>query len=318
MVWPGYVLQRGRNVLIAYVWSVAKSRPTQPTRPEETLVGQWPVSCSPACWKAGLAHLAARTIAGTWAGWCSWRSRLYRRREPDTSCSRCRSERRPAASLAISARSIPVTPRSRQRLMLLDRLGRGGGGPQRRLLGRRLPLAGGRFANPGAGPRVLGGLWRGACYLAERAKSPDVVGVPLSRDTSTCACSVRSRGSAVFPRCLTSSSRCYDTAIVDCGLRSRVPPSCSRTVCARRARLPEASPRMVVVDTPEHADSFARFTDRARKHFAVLWVRSAFEAAPDPATTRAFSGISRISPCTASRPWRRRPRCSPATAAASA
>ena len=42
---------------------------------------------------------------------------------------------------------------------------------------------------------------------------------------------------------------------------------------------------MVVVDTPEHADFFARVTHRPRKHFAVLWVgaeESRFAAAPDP------------------------------------
>ena len=42
---------------------------------------------------------------------------------------------------------------------------------------------------------------------------------------------------------------------------------------------------MVVVDTPEHAEFFARFTHRNRRHFSVLWVgaeESRFPVEPDP------------------------------------
>jgi glycosyltransferase involved in cell wall biosynthesis len=75
----------------------------------------------------------------------------------------------------------------------------------------------------------------------------------------------------------------YDTVIVDRGLRSTRSP----VALATRALdvLACWSVPTVVVDTPEHADFFARFTHRGRKHFAVLWVgaeESAFEAAPDP------------------------------------
>jgi len=75
----------------------------------------------------------------------------------------------------------------------------------------------------------------------------------------------------------------YDTVVMDRGLRSPRSP----IALATRALdvLACRSVRCVVVDTPEHADFFARFTRRARSRFAVLWVgaeESRFIAAADP------------------------------------
>ena len=76
----------------------------------------------------------------------------------------------------------------------------------------------------------------------------------------------------------------YDTVVSDRGLtRLARRPSAWRH--ARSTRVACWSVRTVVVDTPEHADFFSRFTRRGRRHFAVLWVgaeEARFVAAPDP------------------------------------
>src|SRR6185295_16412133 len=75
----------------------------------------------------------------------------------------------------------------------------------------------------------------------------------------------------------------YDTVVMDRGLKSPRSP----IALATRALdvLACWSVRCIVVDTPEHADFFARFTHRARSRFAVLWVgaeESRFVPADDP------------------------------------
>jgi glycosyltransferase involved in cell wall biosynthesis len=75
----------------------------------------------------------------------------------------------------------------------------------------------------------------------------------------------------------------YDTVVLDRGLRS--PRSAVGLATRAVDTLACWSVRLVVVDTPEHADFFARFTHRKRERFGVLWVgaeEQRFVAAPDP------------------------------------
>ena len=62
----------------------------------------------------------------------------------------------------------------------------------------------------------------------------------------------------------------HDTVIMDRGLRSQRSPMAFATRALDT--LACWSVRCVVVDTPEHADFFSRFTQRECSHFAVLWV----------------------------------------------
>ena len=76
----------------------------------------------------------------------------------------------------------------------------------------------------------------------------------------------------------------YDTVVSDRGLQ-QLALRRSAWRHARSTRVACWSVRTVVVDTPEHADFFSRFTRRGRRHFAVLWVgaeEARFVAAPDP------------------------------------
>jgi glycosyltransferase involved in cell wall biosynthesis len=75
----------------------------------------------------------------------------------------------------------------------------------------------------------------------------------------------------------------FDTVVSDRGLRSPRSP----VALATRTLDTVAcwSVPLVVVDTPEHADFFARFTHRNRSRFGVLWVGAEelrFVPAPDP------------------------------------
>ena len=172
----------------------------------------------------------------------------------------------------------PTTPRSRQWLRLLERLG---DEVEVRNVG-----SWGADRAAAASPirtllRVLGGLWRGARYLAT-CERPDVVVFLYPGHLDACVLGPIARLRRI-PAVLDVFISLYDTVIVDRGLRSRRSPVAlaTRTLDV----LACWSVPIVVVDTPEHADFFARFTHRARKHFAVLWVgaeESAFAAAPDP------------------------------------
>ena len=75
----------------------------------------------------------------------------------------------------------------------------------------------------------------------------------------------------------------YDTVIVDRRLQSE------RSLHGFATRIVDIvacwSVRLVVVDTPEHAEFFAKYTHRSRSHFPVLWVgadEATFAPSPDP------------------------------------
>ena len=172
----------------------------------------------------------------------------------------------------------PDTPRSRQWLRLLDRLGDevevrnvGSWGADRAAAGSPIRKVVG----------VLRGLWRGARYLAT-CKRPDVVVFLYPGHLDACVLGPIARIRRI-PAVLDVFISLYDTVVSDRGLHS----SRSPVGVATRALdvLACWSVPMVVVDTPEHADFFSRFTRRSRKHFEVLWVgaeESRFTAAPDP------------------------------------
>ena len=172
----------------------------------------------------------------------------------------------------------PTTPRSRQWLRLLERLGDevevrnvGSWGADRAAAGSAVRML----------RRVLGGLWRGARYLATCPR-PDVVVFLYPGHLDACVLGPIARIRRI-PAVLDVFISLHDTVIVDRGLRS---PRSSVAFATRALDVLACwSVPMVVVDTPEHADFFARVTHRARKHFAVLWVgaeESRFAAAPDP------------------------------------
>ncbi len=172
----------------------------------------------------------------------------------------------------------PDTPRSRQWLRLLDRLGDdvevrsvGSWGADRAAAGSPIRMLGG----------ALRGLWHGARYLAT-CKRPDVIVFLYPGHLDACVLGPIARIRRI-PAVLDVFISLYDTVVIDRGLRSRRSP----VALAIRALdvLACWSVRMVVVDTPEHAEFFARFTRRGRWHFAVLWVgaeESRFPEEPDP------------------------------------
>lgn len=174
----------------------------------------------------------------------------------------------------------PTTPRSRQWLRLLDRLDYdvevrnvGSWGSDRASQAAGSPVAMLRS--------VIRGLWRGARYLAT-CERPDLVVFLYPGHLDACVLGPIARVRRI-PAVLDVFISLYDTVVVDRGLRSRRSP----VALATRALdvLACWSVRAVVVDTPEHADFFARFTHRARKHFEVLWVgaeESRFVPVADP------------------------------------
>ena len=176
-----------------------------------------------------------------------------------------------------------------------------------------------RLAGPDAAARASRGLLAGRCATSRPANDPTSSCSSIPGHLDVCVLGPIA-GSAAFPQCSTSSSRCYDTVSSTAGLRSPRSP----VALATRALdvLACWSVPMVVVDTPEHADFFARFTHRARKHFAVLWVgaeESRFRAAPDPGDDACILWYLTYIPLHGFETVARAvPRCSPTTAAASA
>jgi glycosyltransferase involved in cell wall biosynthesis len=161
----------------------------------------------------------------------------------------------------------PTTPRSRQWLRLLDRLGcevevrnAGSWGTDRASQTAASPI--------GMLRAVLRGLWRSARYLAT-CERPDLVVFLYPGHVDACLLGPIARIRRI-PAVLDVFISLYDTVVVDRGLRSRRSP----VALATRALdvLACWSVPVVVVDTPEHADFFARFARRARKRFPVLWV----------------------------------------------
>jgi glycosyltransferase involved in cell wall biosynthesis len=174
----------------------------------------------------------------------------------------------------------PTTPRTRQWLRLLERLecevevkNVGSWGADR---------ASGAAASPGRMMlSALRTLPKAMRYLA-RCKRPDVVVFLYPGHLDACLLGPIARLRRI-PTVLDVFISLYDTVVMDRGLSSKRSP----IAFATRALDVVAcwSVRRVVVDTPEHADFFARFTHRARSRFAVLWVgaeESRFVPADDP------------------------------------
>ncbi len=174
----------------------------------------------------------------------------------------------------------PTTPRARQWFRLLDRLGCdvevmnvGSWGSD-----RASDTAASPVAMLGS---VMLGLLRAARHLCT-CRRPDLVVFLYPGHLDACVLGPIARLRRV-PAVLDVFISLHDTVIVDRGLRS------SRSLVAFATRALDTlacwSVRSVVVDTPEHADFFARFTHRDRSHFAVLWVgaeEGRFVTADDP------------------------------------
>jgi glycosyltransferase involved in cell wall biosynthesis len=174
----------------------------------------------------------------------------------------------------------PTTPRARQWFRLLDRLGCdvevmnvGSWGTD-------------RASDTAGSPRkmlrnVLTGLLRGVRHLLT-CRRPDLVVFLYPGHVDACVLGPIARLRRV-PTVLDVFISLHDTVIVDRGLRSTRSP----VAFATRAldTLACWSVQSVVVDTPEHADFFARFTRRNRSRFSVLWVgaeEERFVTADDP------------------------------------
>jgi glycosyltransferase involved in cell wall biosynthesis len=173
-----------------------------------------------------------------------------------------------------------TTPRARQWFRLLDRLGCdvevmnvGSWGSDRAADTTGQPVTMLRS--------VALGLVRAARHLFT-CRRPDLVVFLYPGHLDACVLGPIARLRRV-PTVLDVFISLHDTVIVDRGLRA------PRSVVAFATRALDMlacwSVRSVVVDTPEHAEFFARFTHRGRSHFAVLWVgaqEDRFVTADDP------------------------------------
>ena len=174
----------------------------------------------------------------------------------------------------------PNTPRSRQWFRLLDQLGCD-------VEVRNVGSWGTDRASQTATSAVqmmrdaLRGLWPAVRYLLT-CKRPDLVVFLYPGHLDACVLGPIARIRRI-PSALDVFISLYDTVVSDRGLSS------SRSALAIATRTLDTvacwSVNTVVVDTPEHADFFSRFTRRGRRHFAVLWVgaeEARFVAAEDP------------------------------------
>ena len=174
----------------------------------------------------------------------------------------------------------PNTPRSRQWLRLLERLGcevevrnTGSWGTDR--ASQTATSAVQMLRN------ALKGLWPAIRYLVT-CKRPDLVVFLYPGHLDACVLGPIARIRRI-PTVLDVFISLYDTVVSDRGLSSAHSP----VALATRTLDTVAcwAVHTVVVDTPEHAEFFSQFTHRARRHFAVLWVgaeEARFVAAPDP------------------------------------
>ena len=201
------------------------------------------------------------------AGWCRRRSRAPTS-APATSCSRAAPgdrRRRPRRDCAgervlVIGTFDPDTPRARQWLRLLDRLGCdvevrnvGSWGADR--ASQTAALAGADAAQ-----RRLRACCAPRWHLLT-CQRPDVVVFLYPGHLDACVLGPIARLRRI-PAVLDVFISLYDTVVVDRGLRSPRSP----VALATRALDTVAcwSVPLVVVDTPEHADFFARFTHRDR------------------------------------------------------
>jgi glycosyltransferase involved in cell wall biosynthesis len=174
----------------------------------------------------------------------------------------------------------PNTPRSRQWLRLLERLGceveirnTGSWGTDR--ASQTATSAVQMLRN------ALKGLLPAIRHLLT-CKRPDLVVFLYPGHLDACVLGPIARIRRI-PTVLDVFISLYDTVVSDRGLSS------SRSPIALATRTLDTlacwSVRTVVVDTPEHAEFFSRFTRRGRRHFAVLWVgaeEARFVTAVDP------------------------------------
>ncbi len=174
----------------------------------------------------------------------------------------------------------PRMPRARQWLRLLDQLGA-------EVEVRNIPAWDDDRATRTARsalamlPRVLVALARLSWHLLT-CERPDLVVFLYPGHVDACVLGVIARMRRI-PTALDVFISLYDTIILDRGLRNVRSP----LALATRAvdTLACWSVNLIVVDTPEHADFFSRFTRRNRNHFAVLWVgadESVFAPVDDP------------------------------------
>ena len=174
----------------------------------------------------------------------------------------------------------PATPRARQWFRLLDRLGCE---VEVKNVGS---WGSARASDTAAAPvkmlrNVVFGLVRAARHLLTCPR-PDLVVFLYPGHLDACVLGPIARLRRI-PTVLDVFISLYDTVVVDRGLRSTRSPVAF--VTRALDTLACWSVRCVVVDTPEHADFFARFTHRGRSHFAVLWVgaeEERFVEADDP------------------------------------
>jgi glycosyltransferase involved in cell wall biosynthesis len=129
-------------------------------------------------------------------------------------------------------------------------------------------------------PRVVRAIPRLAWYLL-RCERPDLVVFLYPGHFDACMLGPIARLRRI-PAVLDVFISLYDTVVLDRELHG--PRSPVALLTRALDTLACWSVARVVVDTPEHADFFAKLTRRARRRFAVLWVgadESAFPALPD-------------------------------------
>ena len=211
----------------------------------------------------------------------------------------------------------PTTPRSRQWLRLLDRLGCdvevrnvGSWGNDRAAQSAGSPA--GMLRN------ALGGLWRGARYLLT-CKRPDVVVFLYPGHLDACVLGPIARIRRI-PAVLDVFISLHDTVVVDRGLRGPRSPvglaTRARSTCSRAGAF--RSSWSTHPSTPSSSRASRAAAGGTSPCCGSAPRRPGSFPSPIPATTRAFSGISPTSRCTASRPSRVPPRCSPPTATSTA
>jgi len=174
----------------------------------------------------------------------------------------------------------PAMPRTRQWLRLLDDLGCD---VEVRNIRAWADDRAAQSSGPALGmlPRVIAALWRLARHLLT-CERPDVVVFLYPGHVDACVLGPIARLRRI-PTVLDIFISLHDTIVVDRDLHGRRSPVAFATRTLDVAAC--WSVNLVVVDTPEHADFFARFTHRARTRFAVLWVgadESLFVPQADP------------------------------------
>lgn len=174
----------------------------------------------------------------------------------------------------------PSTPRARQWFRLLEQAGAEvEAHPTTVWEGDRVE------ASSGSPVTVAWSLVRGllgAVWFLARCPRPDVIVFCYPGHVDACVLGLVARLRGI-PTVLDAFISLYDTVVSDRGLRR--PWSPVGVALRLLDTLACWSVRVVVCDTPQHADFFAGLTHRARDRFAVLWVgadEAIYTPAPDP------------------------------------